>query len=147
MVLGFLCGGIGFGRILPITKNIQVGVMEVFSGTLGVVVFVFLIVLAILWFLLPFAIFGTKDKLSELIELQKETLQTLKETQAVSQQTGDGNVDLNVKTITNAPNRMVSAEEYASLKGIELYKIIRDVRNGDLSGRLVDGKWFVNVNE
>ena len=29
--------------------------------------FLFLLVLAVLWFLLPFAIFGTKDKLQELI--------------------------------------------------------------------------------
>ncbi|KAF1722565.1 hypothetical protein SAMN06296416_101437 [Pseudoxanthomonas wuyuanensis] len=36
-------------------------------GILGIVIFVFLLALAILWFLLPFAIFGTKDKLNALI--------------------------------------------------------------------------------
>lgn len=36
-------------------------------GILGIVIFVFLLALAILWFLLPFAIFGTKDKLNTLI--------------------------------------------------------------------------------
>jgi hypothetical protein len=33
--------------------------------------------LAILWFLLPFAIFGTKDKLSELIAETKKTNEQL----------------------------------------------------------------------
>ena len=35
--------------------------------------YIFLIILALLWFFLPFAIFGTKDKLQELI---KETIAT-----------------------------------------------------------------------
>ena len=37
------------------------------SAGLGVLVIIFLFILAILWFLLPFAIFGTKDLLKELI--------------------------------------------------------------------------------
>ncbi|VVM20197.1 hypothetical protein BSPWISOXPB_5199 [uncultured Gammaproteobacteria bacterium] len=46
---------------------------EISDGVVVVVV-LFLFVLAILWFLLPFAIFGTKDKLSELIaETKKQT--------------------------------------------------------------------------
>lgn len=32
----------------------------------------FLIILAILWFLLPFAVFGIKGKLDRIIELQEE---------------------------------------------------------------------------
>ncbi len=36
-------------------------------GLLELVAFLFLLTLAILWFLLPFAIFGTKDKLDILI--------------------------------------------------------------------------------
>lgn len=39
--------------------------------------FIFLLFLAILWFLLPFAIFGTKDKLQEIID------QTIINTQAI----------------------------------------------------------------
>ena len=35
--------------------------------------YIFLIILALLWFFLPFAIFGTKDKLQELIN---ETIAT-----------------------------------------------------------------------
>lgn len=42
-------------------------------GILGLVILLFLLVLAILWFLLPFAIFGTKDKLNTLIEEARRT--------------------------------------------------------------------------
>lgn len=42
-------------------------------GVLGFVIFLFLFVLAILWFCLPFAIFGTKDKLSALISESQKT--------------------------------------------------------------------------
>lgn len=44
---------------------------------LAPIVLIFLSVLAILWFLLPFAIFGTKDKLQEIID------QTIINTQAI----------------------------------------------------------------
>lgn len=47
------------------------------SDVVVVVVVLFLFVLAILWFLLPFAIFGTKDKLSELIAETKKTNEQL----------------------------------------------------------------------
>jgi hypothetical protein len=40
---------------------------EILGGGLGLFVGFFLFMLAVLWFLLPFAIFGTKDKLSALI--------------------------------------------------------------------------------
>ena len=43
------------------------------AGVLYLVVGLFLIVLAILWFLLPFAIFGTKPKLDELLAETKKT--------------------------------------------------------------------------
>jgi hypothetical protein len=46
---------------------------ELLSGGFGIAIVLFLLVLAILWFLLPFAIFGTKDKLSELIAESKQT--------------------------------------------------------------------------
>ena len=41
----------------------------------GIYIFValFLLVLAVLWFFLPFAIFGIKDKLNELIQETKRT--------------------------------------------------------------------------
>ncbi|MBA6396194.1 hypothetical protein [Colwellia sp. BRX10-4] len=50
---------------------------ELLGGGVGVAVILFLVVLAILWFLLPFAIFGTKDKLSELITESKKTNEQL----------------------------------------------------------------------
>lgn len=43
------------------------------SGGLSLFVALFLFVLAVLWFLLPFAIFGTKDKLAEIIAESKKT--------------------------------------------------------------------------
>lgn len=46
--------------------------MEALGG-FYIFVALFLFVLAILWFLLPFAIFGTKDKLNELITESKKT--------------------------------------------------------------------------
>jgi hypothetical protein len=50
---------------------------ELLGGGVGVAVILFLVVLAILWFLLPFAIFGTKDKLGELIAESKNTNEQL----------------------------------------------------------------------
>ncbi len=52
--------------------------MEQTLGGLTIFVVLFLIVLAVLWFLLPFAIFGTKDKLNELINETKRTNEELK---------------------------------------------------------------------
>ncbi|MBB6598027.1 hypothetical protein [Luteimonas sp. MC1825] len=46
---------------------------ELMTGGFGLVVVLFLFVLALLWFLLPFAIFGTKDKLAEIIAESKKT--------------------------------------------------------------------------
>lgn len=43
------------------------------SGTLGLVILFFLIVLAILWLLVPFAIFGIKGLLRDLIQEQRRT--------------------------------------------------------------------------
>jgi len=51
-------------------------------GVLYVVGAAFLIVLGVLWFFLPFAIFGIKDKLSELIEESKTTNKQLSELQS-----------------------------------------------------------------
>ena len=46
---------------------------ELMTGGVGLIVALFLLVLAVLWFLLPFAIFGTKDKLAEIIAESKRT--------------------------------------------------------------------------
>ena len=50
-----------------------------YSSGVGLAVVVFLAVLAVLWFLLPFAIFGIKDKLTELIAETKNTNNQLSE--------------------------------------------------------------------
>ena len=45
--------------------------LESFLGPFSLIVFLFAIVLGVLWFLLPFAVFGTKARLDRLIvELQ-----------------------------------------------------------------------------
>jgi uncharacterized membrane protein len=54
------------------------GVGALFGGVFGLIVVIFLIVLAILWFCLPFAIFGTKRRLDEQTKLLKEILAELK---------------------------------------------------------------------
>ncbi|MDT8310504.1 MAG: hypothetical protein RQ732_03565 [Methylophaga sp.] len=50
--------------------------MEAISS-LGILWILFLAVLGILWFLLPFAIFGTKDRLRDLIEENRRSNQEL----------------------------------------------------------------------
>ena len=47
--------------------------MEQTLGGMYILVVLFLVVLAILWFILPFAIFGTKSKLDELIREMRRT--------------------------------------------------------------------------
>jgi len=62
------------------------------------VIVVFLVVLAILWFFLPFAIFGTKDKLDEIIAQNKEINRLLKIiTEDKKQISGDFD-DIKIKT-------------------------------------------------
>ena len=51
-------------------------------GGLYLFVVLFLLVLAVLWFFLPFAIFGTKDKLNELIREAKKTNEELEKLRA-----------------------------------------------------------------
>lgn len=50
--------------------------MEAITG-LSAIWILFLLVLGILWFLLPFAIFGTKDRLRDLIEENRRSNQEL----------------------------------------------------------------------
>lgn len=48
-------------------------------GVLGMIFFLFLFLLAILWILMPFAIFGTKDRLDILIAEAKKQNELLSE--------------------------------------------------------------------
>lgn len=52
-----------------------------FSGLFGLLLFLFLLIAGILWFLMPFAVFGTKSKLDELIQSQTKTNQLLHQMQ------------------------------------------------------------------
>ena len=56
--------------------------MDQTLGGLYLVIVLFLLVLAVLWFFLPFAIFGTKDKLNELIRETRRTNKELKKIRA-----------------------------------------------------------------
>jgi hypothetical protein len=44
---------------------------------LSIIALLFLLVLAVLWFLLPFAVFGVKDYLADLVKEQKKTNELL----------------------------------------------------------------------
>ena len=61
--------------------------MEYLLETIPVFLFItgglFIILLLILWFLLPFAIFGTKDKLNDLINETKKTNDKLEKLRAL----------------------------------------------------------------
>jgi len=48
------------------------------GGGLGLVIFAFLVILVILWFCLPFAIFGIKPRIDEQTKLMREILNELK---------------------------------------------------------------------
>lgn len=51
--------------------------LGLFSGILGLFVFFFLLLVAIVWFFLPFAIFGTKGRLDTLIAESRRTNERL----------------------------------------------------------------------
>jgi hypothetical protein len=54
--------------------------LAAFMGAGGVLVIgIFLLVVVILWFLLPFSVFGIKPKLDEIIELQEAMLREMRE--------------------------------------------------------------------
>ena len=50
---------------------------EMLSGTVGIVIILFLVVLFILWFLLPFAVFGIKGRLDKLIDQNEQIVALL----------------------------------------------------------------------
>ena len=52
--------------------------MDETLGGAVILIYLFLFVLALLWFFLPFAIFGTKDKLNQLIRETEETNEELR---------------------------------------------------------------------
>ena len=50
--------------------------MEIYGSLLSIVV-LFLVVLGILWIILPFAVFGIKDRLDTLIRQNRQLLERL----------------------------------------------------------------------
>jgi len=55
--------------------------MEMFGGLLGIVVVILVVIMSVLWFILPFAVFGIKDRLDRLIA----EIQDLKNSSATTQ--------------------------------------------------------------
>ena len=51
--------------------------LGLFSGIVGLFVFFFLMVVAIVWFFLPFAVFGTKARIDTLIAETRKTNELL----------------------------------------------------------------------
>ena len=51
--------------------------LGLFSGIIGLFVFFFMLVVAIVWFFLPFAIFGTKGRIDTLIAETRRTNELL----------------------------------------------------------------------
>lgn len=126
--------------------------MEEVLGGFYIFAVLFVFVLAILWFLLPFAIFGTKDKLSELInaveETNKEANKTNKElaglrvivSKLIEPESNDSKSDLPAEEIEN----MTLATKYASYKGVEYSSVLEGLREGKILGRLINGEWYVS---
>jgi hypothetical protein len=57
---------------------------DILSGTFGIVIMVFTLVLFLLWFFLPFAIFGIKGRLDQLIQQNKALISLLQNTKTES---------------------------------------------------------------
>jgi hypothetical protein len=53
--------------------------MDIFNTGLGLIIVIFLVILAILWFCLPFAIFGTKALIEESIKEQNALRKAIEE--------------------------------------------------------------------
>ena len=50
---------------------------EMLTSGVGIVIILFIIVLSILWFLLPFAVFGIKRRLDRMVEQNNEIITLL----------------------------------------------------------------------
>lgn len=50
---------------------------QMFNNGLGIVIILFIVVLSILWFLLPFAVFGIKRRLDIMIEQNNQLITLL----------------------------------------------------------------------
>ena len=57
--------------------------MEIFGDFIGILTFVAIAVFAGIWFFVPFAIFGTKERLDDLIDAVDETNKHLADIKAI----------------------------------------------------------------
>jgi hypothetical protein len=73
MYIGIFLALISFSVSGADTYSIQHDVEVFFSSGLGIVVLIFLMLLFLLWILLPFAVFGLKSKLKDIIWENRET--------------------------------------------------------------------------
>ena len=117
--------------------------MELVSGSLDLIIIIFAILIILLWILLPFAVFGTKDRLDKLIRLQEKTLEAIKHLNQESSQLQQ----TNSKDTTDTSNEnLVSVQEYAHAKGMSESLVISGLMYGNISGKKIDGVWYVNKN-
>lgn len=73
------------------------------GGTIGFIVILFLLILAVLWFFLPFAIFGTKEKLDNIkaeIENTNKILRVIANELSARQSNASGSEKDNSEHIT-----------------------------------------------
>ena len=85
---------------------------DILAGTFGTVIIIFSIVLFLLWFLLPFAVFGIKGRLDQLIEQNKNIISLLQNSNIESATGNDGNTSENVKvepTIKKQPPQLYNS--------------------------------------
>ncbi len=69
---------------------------NILAGTFGTVIIIFTIVLFLLWFLLPFAVFGIKGRLDELIEQNKKIISLLQ----------NSNINQVVENVSSSSNKV-----------------------------------------
>jgi biopolymer transport protein ExbB/TolQ len=84
------------------------GAMSEFgSPALVLFVMLFLVVLGILWFLLPFAVFGVKDRLDQLIRLQRKTNELMQKQLDASTVKSDNDFDRNTDDLRKNIDRVL----------------------------------------
>ncbi len=100
---------------------------DIFSGGVGLII-IFLFVLGILWFLLPFAVFGIKDRLEAINETNRLILKELKRSRnkadAINQVKTDKQVAELNEPVTRVPTSKTCTFCYHE-NGLELEKCTR----------------------
>lgn len=95
-------------QLITIKWEIDMGAMSEFgSPALVLFVMLFLVVLGILWFLLPFAVFGVKDRLDQLIRLQRKTNELMQKQLDASTVKSDNDFDRNTDDLRKNIDRVL----------------------------------------